>query len=45
MTNTEMAESHCYETEAIRDAAYALSVESGLSYLSCLAIIEARWNK
>lgn len=39
-----MSPSHDYQTQAVMEAAHALATESGLSYLSCLAIVEARWN-
>ena len=45
MSETLMSEAHDYQTQATVDAAYALAQESGLSYLSCLAIIEARQGK
>ena len=36
------SDSHCAVTPAKIEAAFGLSEESGLSYLSCLAIVEAR---
>ncbi len=44
MSDPETFTETCPETLAIIEAAYSLSQESGLSYLCCLAIVEARWN-